>query len=90
MLLFHAVAKYWSEIILPNHEKTLEKNEVIPVRIEQNYFPFPGREKVINRQREEKKFSLPGKGKFFSFPGKGKSTKKSVLAFFGLFGLFWP
>ena len=35
---FHAAAKQWSEIILPTHEKTLEKNEVIPVRIEQSNF----------------------------------------------------
>ena len=36
MFLFHAIAKQRSESVLPSHEKTLVKNEVIPVRIEQN------------------------------------------------------
>ena len=29
-----------SEIIFPTHEKKLKKHEVIPVRIEQNFFSF--------------------------------------------------
>ena len=43
--------------------------------------------------REEKKFSLPGKGKIFSFPGKGKFFSfpgKGIFFFFPVFLVLSP